>query len=223
MARCLMRLERSDSGRIEIDGTDVVSQSGRALRPFRRRVQMIFQDPFESLNPRFRVGGIITQGPIRFGMPRHEALARAEQLLELVGLDPAALRRFPHEFSGGQRQRIGIARALAMEPEIIIADEPVSALDVSVQAQILELLRDLRQGLDLTMVFITHDLRVAAEVCDRVAVMRNGEIVEMERTEKLFAAPRHAYTRELLDSVPGRRWSTERATTHDKTQKEVTP
>ncbi len=166
---------------------------------------MIFQDPMSSLNPRRRVGDIIAEGPVAHGTPRRTARARSLELLELVGLDAGAAERFPHEFSGGQRQRIGIARALAMDPELLIADEPVSALDVSVQAQILALLADLRERLGLTMLFITHDLRVAAQICDHVAVMRRGIIVEQGPTAALFAAPAHEYTRALLDSIPGRR------------------
>jgi ABC-type glutathione transport system ATPase component len=167
---------------------------------------MVFQDPFASLNPRRRVGDIIAEGPVAHGTPRRVARARAAELLELVRLDPSVADRFPHEFSGGQRQRIGIARALAMEPELLIADEPVSALDVSVQAEILALLEDLRARLGLTMLFITHDLRVAAQVCDRIAVMRRGEIVEQGFTTDVFGHPAHEYTRALLDSVPGNAW-----------------
>ena len=167
---------------------------------------MVFQDPFASLNPRRKVGDILIEGPMAHGTPRGEARARAAELLALVQLDPNAADRFPHEFSGGQRQRIGIARALAMQPELLIADEPVSALDVSVQAQILALLEDLRVRLGLTMLFITHDLRVAAQICDRVAVMRRGQIVEQGVTAAVFARPVHEYTRMLLDSVPGRGW-----------------
>jgi ABC-type oligopeptide transport system ATPase subunit len=152
------------------------------------------------------VGDIIADGPVAHGEPRATARRRAADLLALVQLDPGAARRYPHEFSGGQRQRIGIARALAMEPELLIADEPVSALDVSVQAQILALLEELRHRLGLTMLFITHDLRVAAQICDHVAVMRKGEIVEQGRTGAVFANPRHDYTRALLDSIPGRAW-----------------
>jgi peptide/nickel transport system ATP-binding protein len=164
---------------------------------------MIFQDPFASLNPRRRVGQIITDGPIARGTDPKIAMQRARDLLGMVGLDAGSLDRYPHEFSGGQRQRLGIARALAMDPEIIVADEAVSALDVSVQAQVLKLLEDLKARLGLSMLFITHDLRVAAQICDRIAVMQRGEIVELKPTAQLFASPEHPYTRELLGAVPG--------------------
>jgi peptide/nickel transport system ATP-binding protein len=167
---------------------------------------MVFQDPYGSLNPRQRVGDMIAEGPIVHGVAREEALRHAAELIELVGLDGRALARYPHEFSGGQRQRIGIARALALGPELLIADEPVSALDVSVQAQVLRLLADIRDRLHLSMLFITHDLRVAAQVCDTIAVMREGEVVEYGPAAELFAAPRHPYTQELFASVPGRAW-----------------
>ena len=172
---------------------------------------MVFQDPYGSLNPRRTVGSLIAEGPMVHGVAAPAAMRRALELLELVGLDGRAAQRYPHEFSGGQRQRIGLARALALEPEVLIADEPVSALDVSVQAQVLRLLADIRDRLHLTVLFITHDLRVAAQVCDSIAVMRHGEIVEYGPTAELFAAPRHAYTRELLAAVPGRAWSEQRA------------
>ncbi|BBK37836.1 ABC transporter ATP-binding protein [Allostella sp. ATCC 35155] len=207
VARCVVRLVDPDGGDVLIGGEDIARLGRRALRPWRRRVQMVFQDPFASLNPRRTVGRQIADGPITTGTAPAAALARARELLSLVGLDPRAADRFPHEFSGGQRQRIGIARALAMEPEILVADEPVSALDVSVQAQVLELLADIRRRFDLTMLFITHDLRVAAQVCDRIAVMRHGEIVESGPTAELFAHPRHEYTQTLLASVPGRNWT----------------
>jgi peptide/nickel transport system ATP-binding protein len=169
---------------------------------------MIFQDPYGSLNPRLKVAQLIAQGPIVHGVPKHLALASARELLDLVGLDPRAADRFPHEFSGGQRQRIGIARALALKPEVLIADEPVSALDVSVQAQVLQLLADIRDRFHLTMLFITHDLRVAAQVCDDIAVMRHGDIVEQGATAAIFARPTHPYTQELFAAVPGRHWVT---------------
>ncbi|WP_225769056.1 ABC transporter ATP-binding protein [Inquilinus sp. Marseille-Q2685] len=207
LARTLVRLVRPDDGRIVFDGADLRPLSRSGWLPYRKRIQMVFQDPFASLNPRRRVGEIITEGPIAHGVPRAQAEAEALELLDLVRLDRAAAGRYPHEFSGGQRQRIGIARALAMKPELLIADEPVSALDVSVQAQVLDLLRDLRRRLGLSMLFITHDLRVAAQICDRIAVMRRGEIVEQGETAAVFAAPTHDYTRELLDSIPGRHWT----------------
>jgi peptide/nickel transport system ATP-binding protein len=167
---------------------------------------MVFQDPFASLNPRIKVGQIISQGPMIQGADRKTAETRAHELLEIVGLDIRAFNRYPHEFSGGQRQRIGIARALALNPEILVADEPVSALDVSIQAQILKLLDEIRERMNLSMLFITHDLRVAAQVCDRLAVMRYGEIVETGATKEVFEAPQHSYTRDLLAAVPGQNW-----------------
>ncbi len=207
LARCVVNLVQADAGTIRFEGTDLRLLSRAGWAPFRRKIQMVFQDPFASLNPRRRVGDIVAEGPVANGMPRREARARAAELLRLVQLDPGAAMRFPHEFSGGQRQRIGIARALAMEPDLLIADEPVSALDVSVQADILRLLEELRARLGLSMLFITHDLRVAAQVCDRVAVMQRGRIVEQGPTQDVFARPQHAYTRALLDSVPGRGWT----------------
>ncbi|KYG22296.1 microcin ABC transporter ATP-binding protein [Bradyrhizobium sp. AT1] len=205
VARLVMRLIEADRGTVRIGETDLTSLSGKALRIERHRIQMIFQDPFASLNPRRKIGHIIADGPIAAGTDPKAAFDRARDLLKMVGLDAGALERYPHEFSGGQRQRIGIARALALEPEIIVADEAVSALDVSVQAQVLRLLEDLKARLGLSMLFITHDLRVAAQICDRIAVMQRGAIVELKPTAQLFAAPEHAYTRELLAAVPGRK------------------
>ena len=207
LARCIVNLVHADAGEIRFHGTDLRPLTRAAWAPFRRRIQMVFQDPFASLNPRRRVADIISEGPIAHGTPRAKARSRAIELLRLVQLDPSAATRYPHEFSGGQRQRIGIARALAMDPELLIADEPVSALDVSVQAEILRLLEDLKARLGLTMLFITHDLRVAAQVCDRVAVMQRGRIVEQGETQSVFAAPTHPYTKALLDSVPGLAWT----------------
>jgi peptide/nickel transport system ATP-binding protein len=204
VARCIARLIEPSDGAILIEGADVAKLSARALRPHRKRVQIVFQDPYRSLNPRRTVGAAITEGPVNFGMSERDALARARELMGLVGLDPDALERFPHQFSGGQRQRICIARALAMDPEILVADEPVSALDVSVQAQVLQLLDDVRKRFNLAVLFITHDLRVAAQVCDRIAVMHKGEVVEEGFTADVFGAPRHAYTRALFDSAPGK-------------------
>ncbi|BAF88046.1 ABC transporter ATP-binding protein [Azorhizobium caulinodans ORS 571] len=204
LGRCLVRLIEPDGGSIRVDGQETMGQSAGQMRLWRRRMQMVFQDPYGSLNPRTRVGRIIAEGPIAAGVPVKEALQKAGDLLKLVGLDPSALDRFPHEFSGGQRQRIGIARALALDPEIIIADEAVSALDVSIQAQVLRLLADLKVRLNLALVFITHDLRVAATICDTVAVMRKGEVVEMGPAADIFGAPKHEYTRRLIEAIPGR-------------------
>ncbi|HMK81666.1 MAG TPA: ABC transporter ATP-binding protein [Xanthobacteraceae bacterium] len=204
VARCIARLVEPSDGAILIEGSDVARLSSRALRPHRKRVQIVFQDPYRSLNPRRTVGDAIIEGPVNFGMSERDAVARAKNLMRLVGLDGEALARFPHQFSGGQRQRICIARALAMDPEILVADEPVSALDVSVQAQVLELIDDVRKRFNLAVLFITHDLRVAAQVCDRIAVMHKGEVVEEGTTAAVFAAPKHDYTRALFDSAPGR-------------------
>jgi len=203
VARLVMRLIEADRGTIRIGDIDLTELEGKALRDQRRRIQMIFQDPFASLNPRRKVGQIISDGPIAHGTDPKLARQRARDLLGLVGLDAGAIERYPHEFSGGQRQRIGIARALALDPEILVADEAVSALDVSVQAQVLNLLEDLKTRLKLSMLFITHDLRVAAQICDRIAVMQRGVIVELKPTAALFASPEHPYTSELLAAVPG--------------------
>ncbi|HKO68889.1 MAG TPA: ABC transporter ATP-binding protein, partial [Burkholderiaceae bacterium] len=211
VARCVTRLVEPDAGQIKIGNVDFAALSQSALRPLRKRIQMVFQDPYSSLDPRQTVGNLIAEGPIVHGTSVATAMRRARELLELVGLDSRAADRYPHEFSGGQRQRIGLARALALDPEILVADEPVSALDVSVQEQVLRLLAEIRERLGLTMLFITHDLRVAAQVCDSIAVMRHGEIVEMGTTTSVFAQPQHAYTRELLAAVPGRAWSERRA------------
>jgi len=206
VARCIAQLIEPTRGRIVIGGTDFAAISREQLRALRRRVQIVFQDPYRSLNPRRTVGQAIVEGPMNYGAAAGDAMNRARQLMELVRLDPQSLDRFPHQFSGGQRQRICIARALAMEPDLLIADEAVSALDVSVQAQVLALLDEIRQRLNLAMLFITHDLRVAAQVCDRVAVMSGGRIVEYGTLEDVFAHPQNDYTRRLLAAAPGRAW-----------------
>lgn len=201
VGRCIVGLAPFDSGRILFRGRTL--QSGEQFRQQTQgKIQMVFQDPYASLNPRHRIGAAIAQGPIAQGLPKDKAMARAMELLELVGLKADAADRFPHEFSGGQRQRIGIARALAMEPHLLVADEPVSALDVSVQAQVLKLFAEVRERFQLAMVFITHDLRVAGEMCDHIAVMQRGEIVEYGETAKVLADPRHAYTRTLIEAQP---------------------
>ncbi|HXI08550.1 MAG: ABC transporter ATP-binding protein [Bradyrhizobium sp.] len=204
VARCVARLVEPSSGAIKIDGSDIAGMTEAHLRAMRQRVQFIFQDPYRSLNPRRTVGEAIIEGPMNFGLSRKEALERARELMAVVHLSPEALDRYPHQFSGGQRQRICIARALAMRPEVLIGDEPVSALDVSVQAQVLKLLDEVRNKFNLAVLFITHDLRVAAQVCDRIAVMQRGVIVEQGTTSEVFAAPRHEYTRALFDAAPGR-------------------
>lgn len=206
VGRSIVRLHDSDSGEIIFNGQNVLGLNSKQMMPIRQQIQMIFQDPYASLNPRRKIGDILSEGPIIHGENKQLADKRAVELLQLVGLDESALRRYPHEFSGGQRQRIGIARALAMQPKLIIADESVSALDVSVQAQVLELLDMIKRKMHLAMLFVTHDLRIAAKVCDRIAVMKLGEIVEYGTTEEVFGSPKHDYTKLLLDSIPGKSW-----------------
>jgi peptide/nickel transport system ATP-binding protein len=203
LARCIVRLIDPDTGAIILEGKDWAKMSRKDVRSETRNIQMVFQDPFASLNPRRKAADLVAQGPIVHGTPPAKAIAGAKELFDLVGLDPSASDRFPHEFSGGQRQRIGLARALALRPQVLVADEAVSALDVSVQAQVLKLLAALRQRLGLSIIFITHDLRVAAQICDLVAVMKDGEVVEQGLAGDVFDRPQHAYTRALLDSVPG--------------------
>ena len=204
VARCIVRLLKPSAGEIRLGDTDLAHMSARALRPLRRRVQIVFQDPYRSLNPRRSVGEALVEGPLNYGVPRAEALQRARRLLALVRLNDDMLDRYPHQFSGGQRQRICIARALAVEPDLLVADEAVSALDVSVQAQVLALLAEIRTRLSLAVLFITHDLRVAAQVCDQVAVMQRGRIVEYGPAREVFLTPRHEYTRALFAAAPGR-------------------
>jgi peptide/nickel transport system ATP-binding protein len=206
IARCVVRLIDPTSGDIFIDQNNIATAKRRELHKLRRRVQIVFQDPYRSLNPRRTIRASIIEGPMNYGLGRQDALKRAHELMELVHLDPNSLDRYPHQFSGGQRQRICIARALAMDPELLIADEAVSALDVSVQAQVLKLLADIRKRLNLAVLFITHDLRVAAQICDRVLVMRQGEVVEQGPTHEVFLHPRHEYTKALLNAAPGKDW-----------------
>src|SRR6516164_7543338 len=206
LARCIVRLIDPTSGGIRLAGCEISELSRRMLQPHRQRIQMIFQDPYRSLNPRITTGESIAEGPINYGVPREKALGRARELLELVGLPPDAVSRYPHQFSGGQRQRIAIARALALDPAVLVADEAVSALDVSVQAQVLELLDDIQKRLGIALLFITHDLRVAAQICDDVAVMQNGRVVEQGPAAEVLTHPQQPYTRALLDAAPGRGW-----------------
>jgi len=204
VARCIVRLIDPTSGEVMITGENIATLAETALRQHRQHIQIVFQDPYRSLNPRRTVGQSIREGPMNFGLSHENADMRAKELMEVVGLSTDALERFPHQFSGGQRQRICIARALAMQPKVLIADEAVSALDVSVQAQVLELLDDIRVRFDLAMLFITHDLRVAAQICDRIMVMQNGEVVEQGKTSEVYADPKHPYTQSLLAAAPGR-------------------
>jgi len=203
-ALAVLRMLNVTDGHIRFDGTDITHLSGKTMRPFRPRMQMVYQDPYGSLNPRMKVRDIIGE-PLKVhrpGQSRRQYRGRVSELLELVGLLPVMADRYPHEFSGGQRQRIGIARALALEPDLLICDEAVSALDVSIQAQVINLLMQLQADLDLTYLFISHDLSVVRHVSDRIAVMYLGQIVETKQRDELFSQPEHPYTRTLLDAVP---------------------
>ena len=203
LARGLVQLDRIDTGSVEIAGGDASRASGRALKAMRQRIQMVFQDPYASLDHRRRVADILCEGPLNFGMSRAAALDQTRELIRRVGLPESAVGRYPHEFSGGQRQRICIARALSVRPDILVADEAVSALDVSVQRKILNLLDELKAAYNLSIVFITHDLRVAAEICDHIAVMRGGEIVEYGTAHDILTAQSTDYTRALIAAIPG--------------------
>jgi len=206
VARCVMRLLSPTHGAVRVTGKDISELSPAGLKPHRKRIQMIFQDPNRSLNPRMTIGKSLIEGPMNYGVSFADAWARGQQLLELVGLPADAIERFPHQFSGGQRQRIAIARALAMEPDVIVADEAVSALDVSVQAQVLALLDDIQQRLGVAILFITHDLRVAAQLCDDVLVMQHGQLIEYGPAAQVLGNPQQPYTRQLMDAVPGKGW-----------------
>lgn len=204
IGRLVMRLEEPTSGRIRFDGQDITALSAAALKPVRRRMQIVFQDPFGALNPRMRIGRFVAEPFVVHGLlsGKSERRDRVAELLRQVGLDGHAMDRFPHEFSGGQRQRICIARALALQPDFIVADEPITALDVSIQAQIINLFQDLREQLGLAYLFIAHDLTMVRYLCHRVAVMLNGRLVELGPTAAVFGDPQHAYTRALLSAVP---------------------
>jgi peptide/nickel transport system ATP-binding protein len=206
LARCISRLIEPTAGKIDLGGHDIANLSRRQLRPFRRRIQIVFQDPYRSLNARLRVGDSIVEGLRNFGIKRPVARQKAAELIRLVGMEPDVLRRYPHQFSGGQRQRICIARALALEPDVLVADEAVSALDVSTQSQVLALVQSIRDRRSIGIVFITHDLRVAAQICDTIIVMQNGAIVEVAPAKQVLLHPSHEYTRALLGAAPGRGW-----------------
>jgi len=202
LSRILLRLLDPDEGSLSFAGQDLLAASAADLRALRQKIQVVFQDPYASLDPRATVGDSIGEGLRAHGVAAGDRKRRVTEVMDLVGLDPDVARRFPHEFSGGQRQRIGIARALAVEPQFLIADEPVSALDVSIRSQILNLLRDLQRRLGFTILFVSHDLAVVEHLCDRVAVMYLGRIVEIGTRDELFDRPGHPYTRALLSSVP---------------------
>lgn len=206
VARCIMRLIDPTAGKVTLAGSEIAKLTRRQLQPHRKHLQIVFQDPYRSLNPRWTVARSLCEGPINFGTSRDEAMEKAAELMELVDLPRDALDRYPHQFSGGQRQRIAIARAVAMKPDLLVADEAVSALDVSVQAQVLELLDDIQEKFGVAMLFITHDLRVAAQICDEVLVMQKGLVVEHGPAGQVLSDPHHEYTRNLIEAAPGRRW-----------------
>jgi peptide/nickel transport system ATP-binding protein len=218
LAKALIRLTEPTSGSIIVNEQDFLALKGKELQDSRRLIQMIFQDPYGSLNPTKTVGDIITRGPILRGVPSAEAKERAIELLEMVGLQPEAYFRTPRNFSGGQRQRIGVARALSMEPDVVIADESVSALDLSVQKQVLRLMDDLQKRLQVAIIFITHDLRVAAQISDYITVMQKGVMVEFGTADEVFNNPQHEYTKMLLDAAPGRDWHPPRLSVEEATR-----
>ncbi|SIT07810.1 peptide/nickel transport system ATP-binding protein [Roseivivax lentus] len=206
VARCIMRLIDPTGGEITVSGKEISTLGRRALQPHRKSLQIVFQDPYRSLNPRWTVARSLCEGPINFGVSKAEAMKTAAELMELVELPRDALDRYPHQFSGGQRQRIAIARAVAMKPDLLVADEAVSALDVSVQAQVLDLLADVQKRFGVALLFITHDLRVAAQICDEVLVMQKGKVVEAGPADEVLLHPGHDYTRSLIEAAPGREW-----------------
>jgi len=210
VARMVMRLLKPSRGNIFLGDTDIATLSRRQMHPFRQKLQVVFQDPFRSLNPRWTIGRSLTEGLYNYGLSRDEAMARIENLLQIVSLPLDSLKRYPHQFSGGQRQRLAIARAVALKPEILVADEAVSALDVSVQAQVLELLDDLQRQTGIAIIFITHDLRVAAQICDDIMVMQKGVVVEQGRAIDVLGKPSHAYTKSLIEAAPSRFWDFKR-------------
>lgn len=206
LARCLLQLQPFESGEVLFHGEALTKLDNNALRQVRKNLQMVFQDPFASLNPRMRVGEIVGEGLLihRLGSAK-EQLQKVYQMLERVGLSADDAKKYPHQFSGGQRQRVGIARALVLEPEVVVCDEPVSALDVSVQAQILLLLKELQKEMQLSYLFITHDLRVVRHVADEMVVMKQGKIVEQGEVEQIYQSPQQAYTQDLLSAIPGQK------------------
>lgn len=206
VARCIMRLIDPTEGTVTVAGTEIAQLNRRQLQPHRKHFQIVFQDPYRSLNPRWTVAHSLCEGPMNYGIPKDEAMEHAAELMDLVNLPRDALNRYPHQFSGGQRQRIAIARAVAMKPDLLVADEAVSALDVSVQAQVLDLLDDVQEKFGIAMLFITHDLRVAAQICDDVLVMQKGCVVEYGPAGAVLSDPHHEYTRNLIEAAPGRLW-----------------
>lgn len=206
LARCLLQLHPFESGEVLFQGQSLTQLDSKALRKARKNLQMVFQDPFASLNPRMRVGDIVAEGLLVHGLGNaRERVQKVQQMLERVGLHADDVKKYPHQFSGGQRQRIGIARALVLEPEVVVCDEPVSALDVSVQAQILLLLKNLQKEMQLSYVFITHDLRVVRHVADEIVVMNKGKIVEQGDVNTIYQSPQQDYTRDLLNAIPGQK------------------